>query len=141
MDWVEGFYTLQYALLADDVAWQVQPHHCEIAASVRTLAGPPPGRVLELGAGGGQVAAALADLGYDVLANELLPEVAARATALARSSRAGTMTVLAGSFYDIELPDTFDAVCYWMALASVATPTSERYCGWCGPGSRQPGRR
>jgi len=86
--------------------------HRERASVVQALVAPP-ARVLELGAGGGQTAAALADLGYDVVANELLPEIAARAQALAEVPRSGMMTVLQGNFYDIEPGGTFDVISYW----------------------------
>jgi SAM-dependent methyltransferase len=69
--------------------------------------------VLELGAGSGQMAAALADLGYHVVANELLAEVAARAQELAAVPRAGSMTVIQGNFYEFDPGREFDVVCYW----------------------------
>lgn len=112
MDWVPAFYSRQYELLGDDASWQIQSVHRERASVVQALVAPP-ARVLELGAGGGQTAAALADLGYDVVANELLPQIAARAQMLAETPRSGTMTVLQGNFYEIEPGGTFDVVCYW----------------------------
>ena len=112
MDWAQTFYATQFDLLDGPGAWEIQREHREIALSVQALT-VPSARVLELGAGGGQVAAALADLGYDVVAIELLPVVAARAQNLASSPRPGMMTVLQGDFYEIELEGTFDVVCYW----------------------------
>ena len=112
MDWVPAFYARQYELLGDAASWEIQSVHRERAALVQELLAPP-ARVLELGAGGGQTAAALADLGYDVVANELLPEVAIRAQSLAEVPRSGAMTVLPGNFYEIEPGETFDVVSYW----------------------------
>jgi SAM-dependent methyltransferase len=112
MDWVPDFYTKQYELFDEAGAWDIQPMHRERAASVRELA-TPPARVLELGAGGGQVSAALADLGFTVVANELLPAIAARARDLAAVSRPGAMSVLQGDFYEIDPEGKFDVVCYW----------------------------
>jgi SAM-dependent methyltransferase len=112
MDWVEAFYARQFDLMDGPGMWDIQPTHREIALSVRTLA-PPPARVLELGAGGGQVAAALADLGYIVVAIELVPEAAARAQDLAAVGRGGTLTVLRGNLYEIEPGGRFEVVCYW----------------------------
>ncbi len=71
------------------------------------------GEVLELGAGGGQNAAALADLGYSVTAIELVPAVAENALELAAQPRKGHLRVIVGDFYDVELSDRFDIVCYW----------------------------
>src|SRR3712207_4816546 len=62
MEWVEAFYAKQFTWLAGDYLGEVQDHHRARAATVVRLTGPPPGRVLELGAGGGQDAAATADL-------------------------------------------------------------------------------
>lgn len=112
MDWVAAFYARQCELMDDAGAWDIQLTHREIARSVQSVA-PPPARVLELGAGGGQVAAALADLEYEVVAVELVPELAAHAQFLATAQRPGEMTVLLGNFYEIEPGGTFEVVCYW----------------------------
>ncbi|MCX6100111.1 MAG: methyltransferase domain-containing protein, partial [Candidatus Bipolaricaulota bacterium] len=53
--------------------------HRKNADIVHRLAGGKLGEVLELGAGGGQNAAALADRGYSVTAIELVPAVAENA--------------------------------------------------------------
>lgn len=90
---------------------------------------PPPDsrplRVLELGAGGGQFAAAAAARGLRVTAIELLPELAAHARALAATiaagpaadphpaDRPGSLTVLEGDFYAVDPDGPFDVVCYW----------------------------
>lgn len=138
MDWVEAFYARQFDLMDDAGAWDIQSMHREIAHSVPKLA-PPPARVLELGAGGGHVAAALADLGYEVVAIELVPEVAARAQVLAKAPRAGTMRVLLGNFYEIEPGGTFDVVCYWdgFGIGSDADQRRllQRIRAWLSPGA------
>jgi SAM-dependent methyltransferase len=69
-------------------------------------------RVLELGAGGGQTAVATAELGYDVVAIELVPRLAAHARALAARSGA-RVEVLEGDFYEVSVEGPFGAVCYW----------------------------
>lgn len=112
MDWVAGFYRRQCELMDEASALDIQPMHREIALSVQALV-VSPARVLELGAGGGQVAAALADLGHDVVAIELVPELAARARDLAVLQRAGAMAVVQGDFYVIDPGGTFDVVGYW----------------------------
>ena len=70
-------------------------------------------RVLELGAGGGQNAAAAADAGYDVIAVELVPASVAHARNLAQATRTGTLVVHKADFYTIDLEGPFDVVCYW----------------------------
>lgn len=139
MDWVAEFYEKQYQLLGDAGTWDISPAHREVAASVQEIAAPP-ARVLELAAGGGQVAAALADLGFDVVANELLPEIAARAQTLASMPRAGTMTVLHGNYYEIEPAGTFDVVGYWDGFGIGSDPDQrvllQRIREWLSPGGR-----
>jgi SAM-dependent methyltransferase len=139
MEWVTAFYARQYELLGDDASWDIQPVHRERAALVQEIVAPP-ARVLELGAGGGQVAAAMADLGYDVVANELLPQVSARAELLAEVPRSGTMTVLQGDFFEIEPGGTFDVVSYWdgFGIGSDADQRAllRRVSGWLAVGGR-----
>jgi SAM-dependent methyltransferase len=67
-------------------------------------------RVLELGAGGGQMAVATAELGFDVVAVELVPGLAEHARALASDSR---VDVVEGDFYLAAIEGPFGAVCYW----------------------------
>lgn len=112
MDWVKPFYTKQHEWLGGYYLGAVLDQHREQAATIVRLAGAPPRRVLELGAGGGQSAAAAADLGYDVVAVELLPAAAAHAAALARQPRAGTLTAIQADFYDVARDGSFDVVCY-----------------------------
>jgi SAM-dependent methyltransferase len=69
--------------------------------------------VLELGAGSGRSAAALADAGHDVVAVELSPSRAALAGRIAGEPRAGRLSAIQGDFYTIALPGPFDAVVCW----------------------------
>ncbi len=68
-------------------------------------------RVLELGAGGGQMAVATAELGFSVEAVELVPRLAAHARMLA--SRTPQIRVIEGDFYEVAVEGPFGAVCYW----------------------------
>jgi 16S rRNA A1518/A1519 N6-dimethyltransferase RsmA/KsgA/DIM1 with predicted DNA glycosylase/AP lyase activity len=58
-------------------------------------------RVLELGAGGGQMAVATADLGFSVEAVELVPRLAAHARTLAARSRKSEIRIIEGNFYEV----------------------------------------
>jgi SAM-dependent methyltransferase len=69
--------------------------------------------VLELGAGGGQVAVATAELGYAVDAVELVPRLAARARELAATQQAGRVNVIEGDFYTLRIAGPYGAVTYW----------------------------
>jgi SAM-dependent methyltransferase len=72
-----------------------------------------PRRVLDLGAGPGGNAAALADAGYTVTAVELAPLRAAMARELAAKAHPGQMAVVEGDFYSVQLDGRFDVVCCW----------------------------
>jgi SAM-dependent methyltransferase len=110
--WVRDFYAKQdeWAGVSCD---PITDMHRRNADLVHRLAGGRIGCVLELGAGGGQNAAALADLGYSVTAVELVPSVAQNALELAAQPRKGPLRVIVSDFYDVGLPDRYDIVCYW----------------------------
>jgi len=92
----------------------VQDRHRRKAAWARTVVGDPPGRILELGAGGGQDAVALAEEGYEVTAVELEPLLAQHIRALLRKHPQANVSVIEADFYLVSLPEhSFDAVCYW----------------------------
>lgn len=132
MDWVEEFYAQQhkwsgvYAGGIGDVhrrrvrimeQWS-SPVGCsssrsEECAPFKGRTGIAPQRVLELGAGGGQFAAAAADVGYDVTAIELIPSLAQHIRTLAEERRKGEVTVIEADFYEVTGIGTFDVVCYW----------------------------
>jgi SAM-dependent methyltransferase len=138
LEWVEAFYARQFIWLADDYLGEVQDRHRERAATIARLAGPPPQRVLELGAGGGQDAAASADLGFDVVAIELIPHAADHARRLAHRQRPGALSVVQGDFYEVEVAGSFDIVCYWdgFGIGSDADQRRllRRIAAWLRPG-------
>lgn len=69
MDWALEFYTKQnqWSGVYEE---PINDDHRLKAGWIAELTGPDKKRILELGAGGGQVAAAMADLGHDVIAVE-----------------------------------------------------------------------
>jgi SAM-dependent methyltransferase len=81
--------------------------------------------VLELGAGGGQSALAVAKLGHEVTAIELVPRSVAHARTLTSQAAPGLLRVLEGSFYTLPLAETFDVVCYWDGFG-VGTDAQQR---------------
>jgi len=112
--------------------------HRQKADIIQRLTGGKVGKVLELGAGGGQNAAALADLGYLVTAIELVPAVAQSAQELAAEPRKGPLRVIVADFYDVELPGYFDIVCYWDGFGVGSDDDQwrllRRIAGWLEPG-------
>jgi len=102
--------------------------------------GPGKKRILELGAGGGQVAAAMVDLGYEVVALEQAPTLSAHAQKLAAAPLAGQLTVVQADFYTVELAGPFDVVCYYdgFGVGSDADQQRllQRIAGWLTPTGR-----
>ncbi len=109
MDWIERFYEQQAVLIG--ASQGVQDHHRTKVEVIARLAGPGRKRILELGAGRGENAAAAADLGHDVVAVELVPSLVVEAQTLAAGRE--SLRVLGGSFYVVEPPGPFDVVAYW----------------------------
>jgi protein-L-isoaspartate O-methyltransferase len=111
MDWITDFYLMQQQL-GDVYSGPVLEYHRKDAASVVALLNAGK-KVLELGAGGGQRAAALAELGCEVTASEFQSGAVAHAQRLqaALPSGAGSLSIHAADFYTLELQETFDAVC------------------------------
>jgi len=135
MDWVREFYQRQGAL-SDAYRGGVADHHRLKASQIASLAGTGPKKILELGAGGGQNAAATAELGHSVVAIELVPAAAEHARSL--SSSAAQLSVICGDFYAIDPGSGFDIVCYWDGFG-VGEDTDqrlllERIAQWLRPG-------
>lgn len=112
MEWVEDFYAKQDAWLGV-YSGPVSASEQERVATVARLAGDGAKRILELGAGGGQTAAALADAGHAVTAIELVPTAAHHARELSARPYAGSLAVVEGDFYRVLVDAPFDVVCYW----------------------------
>ncbi|HEX8033962.1 MAG TPA: methyltransferase domain-containing protein [Ktedonobacterales bacterium] len=114
MEWAESFYAMQDELSGVYTgALHPQQQDRERAELVTTHLSSPPGVVLELGAGGGLSALATAQRGHNVTAVELVTHAAAHARRLIPNATPGTLRVIEGTFYTVELPEQFDVVCYW----------------------------
>lgn len=137
--WIAGFYDQASEWWGPDP--QEPGAHARRRAVLERVCGEGPLRILELGAGSGHTAAALADAGHDVIAVELSPARATLARDLAEEARLGRMTTVEADFYTVELLGTFDAVCCWetFGLGSDADQRRllRRIAGeWLAPGGR-----
>ncbi|HEU0295225.1 MAG TPA: class I SAM-dependent methyltransferase [Anaerolineales bacterium] len=111
LEWIKDFYTQAGEW------WGVDPQapgvHKTRVEMVARLCGSGSKRILELGAGTGVTAAALADAGHNILAVELSPTRAELARHLAKIPRKGAFAILEGDFYTMELNGRFDVICCW----------------------------
>ena len=110
-DWISDFYDQAHDWWGDDP--QEPGVHPARVQTVARLCGPGPLRILELGAGGGNTSAALADAGHIVTAVELSPKRAGLAQKLAARPHTGSMTVHQADFLTLQLEGRFDLVCCW----------------------------
>jgi len=115
----------------------VTERHRQNAAAIYRLAGGRLGRLLELGAGGGQNAAAAADLGYSVIAIDIVPSFVENALQLVSERRKGEMQAIQADFYEVEFRDRFDIVCYWDGFGIGSDEDQRRLlgriAGWLAP--------
>ena len=139
MDWVKSFYTKQNewcGVYSGEPSDDDQQQMRDLARVI----GPGPKHLLELGAGGGQRAAAAAMQGHTVVAVELLAPLAANAQRLAARMDAGALTVIQADFYTVALDRTFDAVCYWDGFGVGSDADQHRLlcriAEWLKPGGR-----
>jgi SAM-dependent methyltransferase len=137
MEWVEAFYTRQNEW-SGCYSEAVGERDRERVAAIARLAGSGHKHILELGAGGGQSAAAAADAGHAVTAVELLASSAQHARKLADQARTGTLNMVEGNFYEVKLESAFDVVCYWdgFGIGSDADQRRllQRIAQWLAPG-------
>ena len=136
MDWALAFYTKQnqWSGVYEEA---INEGHRLKALWIAERTGPGKKRILELGAGGGQVAAAMADLGHDVIAVEQAATLCAHAQTLAAVERLGQLTVVQASFYEVILDGQFDVICYYdgFGVGSDADQRRllQRIAGWLTP--------
>ena len=115
VDWVADFYARQYEWADWRRRWsKFDPDDRDFHVDAVTRhAGSQSLRILELGSGTGQTAAALAVAGHNVVAIELQDELAAYTQKLAAVVSGGSLHAIAGDFYEIEPSGLFDIVAYF----------------------------
>ncbi len=125
MDWALEFYTKQnqWSGVYEE---SIHEGHRLKAAWIEELTGAGRKRILELGAGGGQVAAAMAELGHEVVAVEQAPTLAAHIQKLAATLPTGQLTAVQGDFYRVDFTGSFDVVCYYDGFG-VGTDAEQRH--------------
>jgi SAM-dependent methyltransferase len=114
LDWVKDFYT-QAAIWWGPDAQEPSVHPAR-ADLVDRLCGPGAKRILDLGAGPGKSAAAMADRGHHVVMVELNPTDAVYARELVNVPRKGPLSFYEGDWFTVEVEGKFDVVCCWEAF-------------------------
>jgi SAM-dependent methyltransferase len=111
VDWVRDFYgtTGGWWGRAESAVRERDHHRVRLLAD---LTGGGPKRVLELGAGYGATAAAMARAGHAVTAVEISDRVRF-ADRFADDIASGSLTIVHEDFYTVALSGRFDVVCYW----------------------------
>ena len=140
MDWVRDFYARQYEWADWRRRWSgFDPNERNARVDAVTRhAGPAPHRILELGSGTGTTAAALASAGHSVVAIEMQDELAEHTQDLAAVVTGGSLRAIAGDFYEVDPPGTFDVVAYFDGFG-IGTDEDQvrllhRIVGWLAPG-------
>lgn len=110
MAWIVPFYGYRGARMGPTGIFD---SHRARAASIARLCGPGTKRVLELGAGAGGTAAAIADLGHEVVAIEVEPVRAGFVRELAGEPRPGSLRALEADYFVAEPGGRFDVVGHW----------------------------
>jgi SAM-dependent methyltransferase len=111
VDWVRDFYSRTGRWWGAAEARVADRDHQRVSL-LQQYAAAGPARVLELGAGYGTTATVTAQAGHAVTAVEISDRVDF-ATELKKDVAPGSLTIIKDDFYSVELPDQFDAVCYW----------------------------
>lgn len=100
------FYKKQFDMFKDIIDLSV--YDKQLAEEIIEQVGKPFTTILELGAGNGLLARTLASYEKNITTVELVPEM----VEFAKQFNTPNITSLCGSFYDIDISETFDVVLY-----------------------------
>jgi SAM-dependent methyltransferase len=123
MDWVEDFYSRTGHWWAEAESG-VGDRDRRRLESLHRVSGPEPGRVLELGCGYGNTAAAFAEAGHRVVGVELTDRAD---HAFVHADRLGPdrLRIVRGDFYTAAFDERFDTVAYWNGFG-IGTDADQR---------------
>ncbi|WP_411954816.1 class I SAM-dependent methyltransferase [Alkalibacillus sp. S2W] len=105
-NWVKPFYENQFHMMKGLQGFSERDE--QAAKEIFNQIGKDFSTVLEIGSGNGNLALGLAEFNKVVKTVELVPEL----VEFAKQNSHPNVTSLCGSFYNIDLPQTFDAVLY-----------------------------
>lgn len=114
MDWLNDFYSKQYKWSTEHNVLDPNDLRYDLLDKVSAHHPKPNSTILDLGSGLGQFAIAVAKEGFHVTALELTNEGVAFTKEMAKKYNVEHfITVIQGDFYEVELDQAFDFVCYW----------------------------
>ena len=105
-NWVKPFYKRQFELYSP--SYKISEYDMSLSNEIIDQVGKPFNTILELGAGNGRLARALATFEKEVTTIELVPEIVESA----KQSYSDKVNSLCGNFYTIELVESFDVILY-----------------------------
>ncbi|MBP1970287.1 cyclopropane fatty-acyl-phospholipid synthase-like methyltransferase [Virgibacillus natechei] len=112
MEWIHQFYEKQFQLMKGNGSG-IEANHEEKLNKVETFADRPFRSILELGAGSGEFSVTAAKRGYNVTAVELVPTLVKHMRKLQQEYvLKGKLSTVCDDFYQLELSETYDVVCY-----------------------------
>jgi SAM-dependent methyltransferase len=123
MDWVKTFYSAQNEWFGVYLG-EVEESHRKRAVLMNQMTNVAAKHILELGAGGGQTAIALAELGHEVSMVELLEESVLHAQKLSHQMKVA-VNIQQGDFYTINYEQSFDLICYFDSFG-IGTDADQR---------------
>lgn len=114
MEWLNDFYSKQLQWSMKYTNFNMEDLMEELADKMESFSDFPPKKILELGGGNGQFSVTAAKRGYDVTMIELTSVAVELTNKLAEKYKIGSnLRVIQGDFYEVELQDRFDVICYW----------------------------
>lgn len=108
MDWASQFYKQQFLLSQIKFDETSQLVYLQEASRIQEQMGKSFHKVLELGAGNGQLANTLASQNFDLTTIELVQEL----VTFAKANSLAPINILCGDFYELNLSDKFDCILY-----------------------------
>lgn len=129
MEWYRVFYEYQNGI-AGVYRGGIQGYH-EEKANLISKSYPQAKHVLELGAGGGQVACATALSGLNVTAVELSTKLSQHIEQLASDHQIENLRMINDDFYTVELGQKFDVITYWDGFGIGNDDDQVRLLGRC----------
>ncbi len=113
MKWVHEFYTKQYLIFGGSPN-EIAAYDQSRVEKVNAIVNKPVLKILELGGGQGGFAVAAAKQGHLVTVVDIVPSAVEQIHVLAQEHGVdNVLQVIQGDFYDINLSNDFDVVCYW----------------------------